>query len=269
MNEKQQQQGGGKTTSPSENGTAPRNGDAARVALIGYGPEAREQAMALRALGWHVDVVLRPGGTSWIRAVADGFRPVVARDAVERANIVAVHLPESEQPTVWARSIAPYLAPGALVVFAHGAALFSGALEVDGRFDVVLITRKASSRTQAGNACAVAVHLDATGRAIDRASGFARAAYAVARVGTTTVASEVQSDLTALVARMGGVEALLAEWDRVLANPGHEPDEAALRYYERLREAVTSGTYPTAELAKPPSSRFKLPEPGRSGRGAA
>jgi ketol-acid reductoisomerase len=248
----------------AERESTPR--DAAHVAIIGYGPEAREQAIALRGLGWHVDVVLRPGGTSWIRAVADGFRPVVAREAVERAGIVVVHLPESEQPTVWARSIAPHLAPGALVVFAHGAALFSGAVEADTRFDVVLVARRGGA---AGNACVVAVHHDATGRAIDRASGYARAAYAVSRVGTTTVASEVQSDLTALVARMGGVAALLAEWDRVLANPGHEPDEAALLYYERLREAVTSGAHPT-ELSKPPSSRFQLPNAGgRSGRGAA
>jgi ketol-acid reductoisomerase len=235
----------------------------ARVAMIGYGPDARQQAHALRAAGWQVDVVLRPGGTSWIRAVADGFRPVVARDAVERAGVVAVHLPESEQPTVWARSIAPHLAPGALVVFAHGAALFSGSIETGSRFDVVLVARQAG----AGDACVVAVHHDATGRAIERASGYARAAFSVSRVGTTTIASEVRSDLSALVARLGGVEALLAEWDRVLANPAHEPDEATLRYYERLREAVTSGAHPT-ELARPPSSQFQLPG-GRSGRGAA
>jgi hypothetical protein len=43
------------------------------------------------------------------------------------------------------------------------------------------------------------------------------------------------------VTKMGGFEALLAEWDHVLANPGHEPDEATLTYYERLRATVLAG----------------------------
>jgi ketol-acid reductoisomerase len=169
---------------------------------------------------------------------------------------------------VWAQSIGPYLAPGALVVFAHGAALFSGMVEPDPRFDVVLVTRREADLA-AGSACRVAVHHDATGRALERAAGYARAVYGDPKVGTTTLASEVQSDLSALVDRMGGLEALLAEWDRVLANPGHEPDEATLTYYERLREAVLAGTRPV-EIAKPPSSRIELPRAGgRRSRGAA
>jgi hypothetical protein len=43
---------------------------------------------------------------------------------------------------------------------------------------------------------------------------------------------------------MGGLAALLAEWDRVLANPSHEPDEATLTYYERLRATVLAGVQP-------------------------
>jgi len=69
-----------------------------RAAFIGYGPEAREQALRLRSLGWDVDVVMRPGGMSWIRAVTDGFRPLPAAEAASRAQVLVVHLPESEQP---------------------------------------------------------------------------------------------------------------------------------------------------------------------------
>src|SRR5271165_3323166 len=88
-----------------------------RAAFVGYGPEAREQALRLRSLGWDVDVVMRPGGMSWTRAVTDGFRPVPASEAAGRAQVLVVHLPESEQPAVWAYGIAPHLAPGSLVVF--------------------------------------------------------------------------------------------------------------------------------------------------------
>jgi ketol-acid reductoisomerase len=232
---------------------------AARVAFIGYGPQAREQALRLRDIGWDVSVVVRPGGMSWIRAMADGLRPVLACEAVSRADVVAVHLPEAEQPATWAYSLAPHVAPGALIVFAHGAALYSGALELDERFDVVLIT-PGDER----DACRVAVHQDATGHALERAARFARAVYGGAKVGTTTLASEVHSELSELVERLGGLPALLAEWDRVLANPSHEPDEATLKYYERLRAAVLAEA--SNAVVRPPTSSVQL---SRSKRGAA
>jgi ketol-acid reductoisomerase len=241
-----------------DEGSGERSNAAARAALIGYGPEAREHAMRLREQGWHVSVVVRPGGTSWIRAMADGFRPVTAREAATSATVVVIDLPESEQPAVWAYTLAPVVRPGALVVFKHGAALYSEALEIDRRLDVVLIAPSDSP-----DACRIAVHQDATGRALERAAGFARLLYAGAKVGTTTLAWEVQCELSVLIDRVGGLEALLAEWDRVLANPGHEPDEATIRYYEHLRAAVL--TEAPAGLVKPPSSHQQLPNK----RGAA
>jgi ketol-acid reductoisomerase len=224
---------------------------AARVAMIGYGDQAREQTLRLRESGWDVRVVVRPGGMSWIRAMADGLRPVTAREAVAGADVVAIHLPEAEQPAMWAQSLAPHVATGALIVFAHGAALYSGALELDERFDVVLV-----APGETPDACRVAVHQDATGRALERAAGYARAVFGGAKVGTTTLASEVQSELSELVERVGGLPALLAEWDRVLANPSHEPDQATLQYYERLRAAVLANQ--PAPIAKPPSSRVAV-----------
>jgi ketol-acid reductoisomerase len=210
------------------------------AAVIGYGPDAREQALRLRAMGWEVDVVVRSGGMTWIHAVADGFRPVPAAEATLRADVVVVHLPESEQPSVWAYSLAPYLAAGSLVVFAHGSALYSGAVLPDPGLDVALVTPCAARGGE--RVCRVAVQRDATGQALERALAFARAAFGSIKVETTTVDSEVTADLSALGAKMGGgLPALMAEWDRVLASPSHEPDEATLTYYERLRAMVLAG----------------------------
>jgi ketol-acid reductoisomerase len=227
-----------------------------RVAVIGYGEAARAQAVRLRSIGWAVDVAMRPGGMSWIRAVADGFRPLSAGQAASGAEIVAVHLPESEQPAVWAYALEPSLAPGALVVFVHGSALYSGAIDPDSRLDVVLLT---SEDTDAGMpACRVAVHRDATGHALERAMAFARAVYGAPRIGTTTIDAEVRAELSELVAKKGGLTALLAEWDRVLSNPGHEPDQATLTYYERLRATVIAGQGPVT--TRPPKSQTELSE---------
>ena len=246
--------------SPSSH--APASGSSQRVAFVGYGDAAREQALRLKVLGWRVDVVVRPGGMSWIRAVADGLRPVAPSEAASRADIVAVHLPEREQPAVWAYSIEPYLAPGTLVVFARGSALYAGSVDPSPDLDVALVRRARGDAAEAdgGARSHVAVHRDATGRALERSAAFARAAFGAGSIGTTTLDAEVRADISALVETMGGLPALLAEWDRLLADPGHEPDQATLSYYERLRAAVTTGVRERArtDVKKAPRWRVDL-----------
>ena len=240
---------------------------ATRAAVFGYGPEAREQACRLREMGWQVDVVVRAGGMSWIRAVTDGFRPVAAAEAAARANIVVVHLPESELPAVWAYGVGPHLAPGSLVVFAHAYSLHAGVVVTDRRLDVVVVASSAAEG--ADRACRVAVHQDATGHALKRATAAARAIVGTPRIGTTTVDAEVRTEIAELIARAGGLARLLAELDRVLANPSHEPDEATLAHYERLRATVLAGIG-TPQTIPPPKSRVVLSRTGVSRkRGAA
>jgi ketol-acid reductoisomerase len=235
---------------------------------MGYGAEARERALALREAGWEVRVAVRPGGMSWIRAVSDGLRPVAAREAVPEADIVAVYLPEAEQPSAWAFNIAPYVARHALVVFEKGSALYSGTVDPGPELDVVLVTTREGTGVpgnRAEHGCRIAVHRDATGHALERATWFARVAVGSAKIGTTTVYAEVRAELLELIGRVGGISALVAEWDRVLANPSHEPDEATLRYYERLRSVVVEGEQ-TLEIPKPPASGTEL---ANDKRGAA
>jgi ketol-acid reductoisomerase len=221
----------------SEGGSRSRG--VTRAAVIGYGPDAREQALRLRAVGWEVEVVVRSGGMTWVHAVADGFRPVPAAEAALRADVVVVHLPESEQPAVWAYGLAPYVQPGSLVVFAHGSAVYSGAGDPDPRLDVALVT--ACVVRGGEQVCRVAVQRDATGNALERALAFVRAVFGSIKVETTTLDFEARADITELGAKMGGLPALMAEWDRVLSSPSHEPDEATLTYYERLRATVLAG----------------------------
>ena len=255
---------------------SPENGvTTTRAAVFGYGPEGREQACRLHAVGWQVDVVVRAGGMSWIRAVADGFRPVAAAEAAARASIVVVHLPESELPAVWACGIAPHLAAGSLAVFAHAYSLHAGAVVPDRGLDVVVLAGGARGAGGAGSDEAVssswrvAVHQDATGHALERATAVARAVLGASQVGTTTVDAEVQAEIAELIARAGGLARLLAELDRVLANPSHEPDEATLAHYERLRAAVLAGIG-TPRTIPPPKSRVVLSRTGVSRkRGAA
>lgn len=242
---------------------------ARRAAMIGYGHQAREQAIRLRAIGWTVGVAMRPGGLSWIRAVDDGFRPVPPADAVAGAEVVVVQLPEPQQPSVWAYGLAPYVEAGSLVVFARGTALYSGSVDPDPNLDVALVTSSGDPGDGGGQACRVAIHSDASGRALERAMAFVRAAFGMAKIGTTTVDSEVGAELAEWIVRAGSLTALLAEWDRILANPSHEPDQAALTYYERLRAKVLeSQGWSTAKAPKSGSGLVERPRASRK-RGAA
>jgi len=210
-----------------------------RVAVLGYGTEARDRAVRLRHAGHEVSVSMRPGGLSWVRANAATASPAPAGEAVASAEVVVLLVPDEEQPSVYWRSIAPHISPGALLVVERGHALYIGALEPRLDIDIVLVTAGAASVGERAG-CRVAVYHDATGRALERAIAYARSAFteAKASLGTTTVAEEVEADLSAREGRAGGHEALLAELDQILVRGAHEPDEAKLSFYERLRACV-------------------------------
>jgi ketol-acid reductoisomerase len=210
-----------------------RSKSPAKVAVIGYGNEGKEAASGLRRAGHDVVVGIGVGGMSWVRAQRDGFRPKPSVMAVDAADVVALHVPDEEQCSVYWHVVAPHVAGGTLLVYGRALALATGAFEPKD-LDVVVVTGDASS-------CRVAVHTDVTGRALDRAIAYARAAFGpYAHVGTTTIAAEAEREITALEASAGGAMQLGSEIDRALAHASesHAPDEARLAFYEGLREML-------------------------------
>jgi ketol-acid reductoisomerase len=201
----------------------------ARVAVLGYGSEAAQQAKGLRDAGNQVAVATRPGGLSWVHAHRDGFATAPACTVVERASVVLVHVPDDEQAPVYWDASAPNAEPHALLVFSRGLALATRAF-APGALDVVLVAAE-------GTACRVAVHNDATGRALERAISYARAAFDLdVAIATTLIAAEAEAELAAHEARAGGAAALRTEVATAVARMrySHAPEEARLAYYEGL-----------------------------------
>ncbi len=64
-------------------------------------------------------------------------------EAVEGADYVAVLLPDEIHRDTFAREIAPHLAPGAALVFAHGFSVAFGFVEGPNTNDVLLVAPKA------------------------------------------------------------------------------------------------------------------------------
>src|SRR5690554_7215193 len=89
-----------------ESDADPRALEGRTIAVIGYGSQGRGQALSLRDSGCQVVIGLRPGG-SWQRASEDGFEVYPVADAVRRADIVQILLPDETQAAVYRAEISP------------------------------------------------------------------------------------------------------------------------------------------------------------------
>jgi ketol-acid reductoisomerase len=190
----------------------------AKVVVLGYDADARDHAHALRAANNHVTIGVRPDTTCWHRASADGFPVGRPSEIVGAAEVVVVLVREPEN--TWAR-IEPLIAPGALVVFGSARLLEAGVV-TRGGFDVALVTTVDDAHT----GCRVAVHRDATGRALLRAVAYARAACGRdVALRVTSVAAEADLELAGIGERAGSLLALAASCDCL---PRRPPKPAAV-----------------------------------------
>jgi ketol-acid reductoisomerase len=212
------------------------------IAVLGYGIQGRAWALNMRDSGLKVLVGVRPG-KSFDLAKQEGFEVYSVTDAVRRADVIAVLLPDMAQPSVWREEIEPNLKPGATVIFAHGFNIRFGLIKPPANVDVVLIAPKAPGRAVRdefvkgwGVPALVAVHQDYTGNALKTALAVAKA-NGFTRVGVieTTFAEETETDLigeqTVLV---GGLMELIRKGFDTMVELGYQPEVA---YFEVLNEA--------------------------------
>ena len=213
-----------------------------RVAIVGYGSQGRSHALNLRDAGLDVTVGLRPGRPSWVRAEDDGWQPQTVTDAVKGAQVVMLLAPDTAQPALFAEAVAPNLADGALLLFAHGFNVHFNRLSPPDFVDVGLVAPKGPGnlvRAQylagQGVPCLVAVHQDPTGRALARTLAYADALNGGrATLLGTTFAEETETDLFGEQAVLcGGVTELVKAGWETLVEAGYSPDVA---YFECLHE---------------------------------
>jgi len=213
-----------------------------RIAVLGYGSQGHAHALNLRDSGVDVRVGLRPESSSWAKAEAEGLRVVPSPEAVQEGDVVMVLLPDTAQPQAYGADIAPNLADGAMLMFAHGFNIRYGGIEPKDRVDVTMVAPKSPGhlvrRTYVegqGTPALLAVHRDATGKARERALAYA-AGLGCARAGVieTTFSEEVETDLFGEQAVLcGGVSALIQAGYETLVEGGYQPEIA---YFECLNE---------------------------------
>jgi ketol-acid reductoisomerase len=159
----------------------PRALEGETVAVVGYGNQGRSQALNLRDSGLAV-LVGTVADASREAARADGFEALPIEDAVARASVHLLLVPDEVMPEVFARAVAPHLAEGDLVDFASGYNVAFGLVTPPEGVDVVLVAPRMigpgvrdAYLDGRGFPSFVGVHQDATGRALPRMLALARA----------------------------------------------------------------------------------------------
>jgi hypothetical protein len=112
------------------------------VAVIGYGSQGHAHALNLRDSGIDVVVGLHEGSTSRAKAGAEGLRVRSVADAVREADVIMVLVPDHIQKRLYEEEIAPNLAPGKTLMFAHGFNIHFGAITPPDGIDVAMIAPK-------------------------------------------------------------------------------------------------------------------------------
>ena len=213
-----------------------------RIAVIGYGSQGHAHALNLRDSGCDVVVGLYPSSKSWGKAEADGLTVMTTPEAVAAADIVMMLAPDTVIPTIYEQDVAPNLAAGNMLMFAHGFSIHYGQVLPPENVDVTMIAPKAPGhRVRAifpegqGVPGLLAIYQDATGNAKSLALAYAKG-IGCARAGVieTTFEEETETDLFGEQAVLcGGITALMKAGFDTLVEAGYQPEIA---YFECVNE---------------------------------
>lgn len=212
------------------------------IAIIGYGIQGRGQALSLRDSGLNVLIAQRPGGVNYDLAQKDGFRPVAADEAAKCSDVVMILTQDHIQGELYRQSIKRYLKKGKSLAFSHGFNIHFGQIKPPQEVDVWMIAPKAPGalvRRQfeegKGVPCLVAIHQDASGKALNDALAYAKAiGGGRAGIFETSFREETETDLFGeQVVLCGGTSALIQAGYETLIEAGYAPEMA---YFECLHE---------------------------------
>ncbi|MBQ9123906.1 MAG: ketol-acid reductoisomerase [Lachnospiraceae bacterium] len=212
------------------------------IAVIGYGSQGHAHALNAKESGCNVIIGLYEGSKSWSKAVAQGFEVYTAAEAAKKADIIMILINDELQASMYKKDIEPNLEPGNMLMFAHGFNIHFNQIVPPKDVDVTMIAPKGPGHTvrseyQAGKGvpCLVAVHQDATGKALEKALAYALA-IGGARAGVleTTFRTETETDLFGEQAVLcGGVCALMQAGFETLTEAGYDERNA---YFECIHE---------------------------------
>jgi ketol-acid reductoisomerase len=213
-----------------------------KVAIIGYGSQGHAQALNLRDSGVDVVVAELAGTDNYRLAQEHGFSPVTAAEASAQAQVIQILAQDHAQAFLFENEVQKNLQKGKTLVFSHGFNIHYGQIQPAPEVDVIMIAPKGPGHLVrreyekgAGVPSLVAIHQDASGRALKIALAYAKGIGATrAGVIETNFKEETETDLFGEQSVLcGGVTELVKAGFDTLTEAGYQPEIA---YFECLHE---------------------------------
>ena len=212
------------------------------LAVLGFGSQGHAHALNLKESGLNVIIGLYEGSKSIPVAKERGFEVVLTAEAVRRADVIFVALPDTKQAAVFKADIAPNLSKGKTLLFSHGFSVHFKAIVPPKNIDVILVAPKGPGhivRRQftegKGVPALIAVFQNPSKQAKKVALAWARGIGGTrAGVLETTFKEETETDLFGeQTVLCGGLSALVVAGYETLVEAGYQPEMA---YFECLHE---------------------------------
>ncbi|WHA08283.1 ketol-acid reductoisomerase [Enterococcus montenegrensis] len=211
------------------------------ITIVGYGSQGHAHAQNLRDTGHNVIIGIREGKSA-DAAREDGFTVKSVAQATKESDVVMILAPDEIQGELYDNEIAPNLAAGNALAFAHGFNIHFDVIAPPADVDVFLVAPKGPGhlvRRTFTEGFAVpalfAVYQDASGKAQDIALSYAKGIGAT-RVGVleTTFKEETETDLFGEQAVLcGGLTSMIEAGFETLVEAGYQPE---LAYFEVCHE---------------------------------
>ncbi len=212
------------------------------LAVLGFGSQGHAHALNLKESGCKVIIGLYP--TSKSRQVAKdyGFEVYDTAEAVKRADVIMVGLPDTKQAAAYKKDIAPNLKKGKTLLFTHGFSIHFKTVTPPKDVNVIMVAPKGPGhivRRQftegKGVPAIIAVHQNPGKDAKKIALAWAKGVGGTrGGVFETTFKEETETDLFGeQTVLCGGASALVQAGFETLVEAGYAPEMA---YFECLHE---------------------------------
>ena len=209
------------------------------LAVLGFGSQGHAHALNLKESGCDVIIGLYEGSKS---AREKGFEVLASAEAVKRAEIIMIALPDTKQAAAYEKDIAPNLTAGKTLLFSHGFAIHFKTVVPPKDVNVILVAPKGPGhivRRQytegKGVPSLIAIYQNPGRNAKKIALAWAKGIGGTrAGVIETTFKEETETDLFGeQTVLCGGASALVQAGFEVLVEAGYSPEMA---YFECLHE---------------------------------
>jgi ketol-acid reductoisomerase len=212
------------------------------AAVIGFGSQGHAHALNLKESGIKVIIGLYPGSKSIAVAKKKGFTVMTTAQAVKKADVIFMSVPDLVIPHVYKKDVAPNLSKGKTLLFAHGFAIHYKTVVPPKNVNVIMVAPKGPGhivRRQylegKGVPALIAIQQDPTREARQIALAWTKGIGATrGGVIQTTFKEETETDLFGEQAVLcGGVTSLILAGYETLVEAGYQPEMA---YFECLHE---------------------------------